>query len=210
LNLSPLYEFDESFGTLPLCGVDEAGRGPLAGDVFAAAVILPYDSVITGLDDSKKLTEKKREALFEIITATAVSYSIASASVAEIEKLNILGASLLAMKRAVDGLHIMPGLILVDGNKTFEAALPCRAVIGGDKKSAAIAAASILAKVSRDRYMTELDGRLPQYRFAKHKGYGTKEHYEMLRLHGASEEHRKLFIRNVVNDSSHLVDNVRR
>ncbi len=193
-------EFDAACraeGVSFLCGVDEAGRGPLAGPVFAAAVIFDPERVPEGLNDSKKLSEKKREKLFDEICEQAQTFSIASASVEEIETVNILQATFLAMKRAVDGLSVVPGLILVDGNKIPQG-LPsdARAVIGGDALSATIGAASVLAKVSRDRYMLELDKQYPEYVFSKHKGYGTALHYERLREHGISPVHRRSFLKN--------------
>lgn len=180
-----------------ICGVDEAGRGPLAGPVYAAAVILPRDAVIEGLNDSKKLTEKKREALFDVITERALTYGIASASVEEIEKLNILNATFLAMNRAIDKLDPIPELALIDGNRSTGIAMPSRCVVKGDSRCADIAAASILAKVSRDRYMLTLAEKYPQYHFEQHKGYGTKLHYEALREYGPSPEHRPSFLRKM-------------
>ncbi len=177
-----------------ICGIDEAGRGPLAGDVYAAAVILPDDIIIDGINDSKKLTEKKREALFDIIREKAVSYCIATASVKEIDSMNILNAAMLAMKRAYEGLDVKPDTALIDGNKTPGLDIPETAVVKGDATSASIAAASILAKVARDHYMKELAEKYPQYMFEKHKGYGTKLHYEMLDKYGASNIHRKSFL----------------
>ncbi len=182
----------------PVCGVDEAGRGPLAGDVYAAAVILPKQFELPGLNDSKKLSAKKREQLFDSIQAQAVSWCIATASVKEIEELNILNAAMLAMRRAVEGLSVAPALGLVDGNRDPGFAnVPCQTIVGGDGKSASIAAASILAKVARDRYMLELDAQYPQYQFAKHKGYGTKLHYETLKTYGPSPVHRPSFLRKL-------------
>lgn len=178
-----------------ICGVDEAGRGPLAGDVYAAAVILPEGAFIEGLDDSKKLSEKKREELFDKITETAVAYCIATASAAEIDELNILNATFLAMRRAVEGLGTVPGYVLVDGNRDPKLDIPCETVVKGDSKSASIAAASILAKTARDRYMKTLDEKYPQYMFAQHKGYGTKLHYEKVAEFGLCPEHRKSFFR---------------
>ena len=160
--------------TQPLCGVDEAGRGPLAGPVCAAAVMLPPGLVIPGLNDSKKLSEKKREALYDTIRAQALSYGIAFATVEEIEEYNILGATFLAMNRAIAQLTPQPGLALIDGNRTKDFGLPVRTIVKGDSLSASIAAASILAKVTRDRLMEEYDAQYPQYGFAVHKGYGTK------------------------------------
>lgn len=180
-----------------LCGVDEAGRGPLAGPVCAAAVILPRGIDIPGLDDSKKLSAKKREALYDVICREAVSYSVAFATVEEIESLNILGATFLAMNRAISTLSVTPELALIDGNRNSGIEMPSRCVVKGDSKCADIAAASILAKVTRDRYMLELDEQYPQYKFSRHKGYGTKLHYEMLREYGASEVHRKSFLRKM-------------
>ncbi len=190
-----LFEFDNSFECELLCGVDEAGRGPLAGDVYAAAVILPKDVVIEGLDDSKKLSEKKREALFEEIIKIASAYHIATATVAEIDEHNILNATFIAMKRAVEGLKIKPNMALIDGNKNPELSVHTKCVVKGDSKSASIAAASILAKVSRDRYMAQVAVDYPQYAFEKHKGYGTKLHYEMLDKYGQADVHRTSFLK---------------
>ena len=190
-----LTDFDNLYSSYKhLCGVDEAGRGPLAGPVFAAAVILPGGFVIPGLNDSKKLTAKKRDLLYDIITQNALSYSIAQADESEIDRMNILEAAMLAMRRAVAGLSVTPDFALIDGNKLPGLDLPCEAVIGGDGKSAVIAAASILAKVSRDRCLIALDRQYPQYQFAKHKGYGTKLHYEMLGEHGQCPAHRESFL----------------
>lgn len=184
-------------GIACLCGVDEAGRGPLAGPVCAAACILPRNLQLEGLNDSKKLTEKRREVLFEQIKAQAVSYGIAFATVEEIEELNILGATYLAMNRAIAQLHTSPELALIDGNRNTGIEVPSRTVIHGDGTCADIAAASILAKVTRDRYMTELDETYPEYGFAKHKGYGTKAHYAALREYGPSPVHRPTFLRKM-------------
>ena len=180
-----------------LCGVDEAGRGPLAGPVCAAAVILPRNLEIKGLNDSKKLSEKQREELFSVICEKAVSYGIAFAEVEEIEKLNILEATFVAMNRAIKKLSAMPELALIDGNRTKGIEVPARAIVKGDGKCADIAAASILAKVTRDRYMHEMAERYPQYHFEKHKGYGTKLHYEALREYGPSPIHRMSFLRKM-------------
>ena len=186
-------------GFAAICGVDEAGRGPLAGPVCAAAVILPENCVIDGLNDSKKLTEKKREQLFDVITEKAVSYCIASASVEEIERYNILEATFLAMNRAINGLSVKADYALIDGNRVPTAiSVPCETVIGGDAKSFSIAAASVLAKVSRDRYITELDEKYPQYNFKKHKGYGTKEHINALLEYGPCEIHRASFLKKIL------------
>ncbi len=180
-----------------IAGVDEAGRGPLAGDVYAAAVILPPDLVIEGINDSKKLSSKKREKLFDEITEKALAYCIATASVEEIEELNILNAAMLAMKRAVEGLGKDMDIVLVDGNKAPDVAFNTRTVVKGDASSQSIAAASILAKVARDRYMLELDSLYPEYQFARHKGYGTKLHYEMIKKYGISRVHRPSFLKNL-------------
>ncbi len=180
-----------------ICGVDEAGRGPLAGPVCAAAVILPRGMEIEGLNDSKKLSEKKRVKLFDAICSEALSYGIAFASVEEIEELNILNASMLAMNRAIDKLSVKPALALIDGNRDSAINMPSRCVVKGDAKCADIAAASILAKVTRDRYMLEMAKKYPEYHFEKHKGYGTKLHYEALREFGPSEIHRHSFLRKM-------------
>ena len=186
---------DEGYGVV--CGVDEAGRGPLAGPVCAAAVILPRGLVIEGLNDSKKLTEKRRESLYGEITSSAEAYGIAFASVEEIEELNILGATYLAMNRAIAALGRDIDLALIDGNRNAGIEYPSRTVVKGDSLCASIAAASVLAKVTRDRYMTELDERYPGYGFAKHKGYGTKAHYAAIRELGASPVHRPSFLRKM-------------
>ena len=184
-------------GITPVCGVDEAGRGPLAGPVCAAAVILPAGIQIPGLDDSKKLSEKRREALFDVIVDQALAYGIAFAEVAEIEELNILGATFLAMNRAIEQLPISPALALIDGNRNSGIAVPSRSIVGGDGKCASIAAASILAKVTRDRYMYEMAQQYPQYGFDKHKGYGTKAHYAAIREFGPCDIHRMSFLRKM-------------
>ncbi len=179
-----------------ICGIDEAGRGPLAGPVCAAAVILPEGCVIDGVNDSKKLTEKKREALFDVIKEKALAYSIAVADEKEIDEINILQATYLAMRRAFDGLNVKPDMALVDGNRDPMLGVPTKTIIKGDASSMSIAAASILAKVTRDRFMLEMDEKYPEYQFAKHKGYGTKLHYEMLEKYGASEIHRITFLKS--------------
>ena len=184
-------------GVRSICGVDEAGRGPLAGPVCAAAVVLPRRAVIEGLNDSKKLSEKRREELFDEICEKALEYNIAFASVEEIEELNILNATFLAMNRAISGLDTTPELALIDGNQTRGIDFPCRSVVGGDGKCADIAAASILAKVSRDRVMREMDRLYPGYGFAVHKGYGTKQHYAAIRELGATPIHRMSFLRKM-------------
>lgn len=181
-------------GYLNVCGVDEAGRGPLAGNVVAAAVILPKGLVIDGLDDSKKLSEKKREALFDIIQKEAISFSVAWATPSEIDELNILGATMLAMHRAVEGLDIPADFALIDGNTARGFSIPVKTIVKGDAKSPSIAAASILAKVTRDRQCLELDMKYPEYGFKKHKGYPTKDHMNKLREIGPCEEHRKSFL----------------
>ena len=198
--MTDLWELENSIydrtGGL-VCGVDEAGRGPLAGPVYAAAVILPQGTVIPGLDDSKKLTEKKREELFDVIRDRALAFGIARAEVEEIEELNILNATFLAMNRAIAVLDPAPALALIDGNRNTGIKHESLCVIKGDSKCADIAAASILAKVSRDRYMYEMSAAYPQYEFDKHKGYGTKLHYEKLREFGPSPIHRMSFLKNM-------------
>lgn len=182
-----------------VCGVDEAGRGPLAGPVCAAAVILPDNCVIDGLYDSKKLTEKKRELLFDIIKEKALAYSVAFGTLEEIEEYNILEATFIAMNRAIEGLEIKPDYALIDGNRVPKGIkTECETVIKGDAKSCSVAAASVLAKVSRDRLMLEYDKKYPEYNFKKHKGYGTKEHYEAIEKYGICEIHRKSFLKNVL------------
>lgn len=182
-----------------ICGVDEAGRGPLAGPVCAAAVILPEDCEIEGLNDSKKISEKKRELLYDIIIEKAVAYSIAYGTLEEIEQYNILEATYLAMNRAIDGLSVKSDFALIDGNRVPKnITVPCETVIKGDSKSYSIAAASILAKVTRDRLLLEYDEKYPQYGFASHKGYGTKAHYEAIAQHGVCEVHRLSFLKNVL------------
>lgn len=194
-----LYEFDKEIknknGIELLCGVDEAGRGPLAGDVYAAAVIFSDNVIIEGINDSKKLSEKKREALFDEIKEKALAYCIATASVSEIEDINILNAAMLAMKRAVEGLNVTPEIVLIDGNKTPDISAKAISVVKGDAKSQSVAAASILAKVARDRYMKDMDKKYPEYQFSKHKGYGTKLHYEMVDKYGLCDIHRPSFFK---------------
>ena len=193
-----LYEYDLALSAeFPvIAGADEAGRGPLAGVVYAAAVILPHGCIIDGVNDSKKLTEKRRELLFDEIISRAEAYCIATATVDEIEKLNILNAAMLAMKRAIEGLGAGYDIALIDGNKTPDVK-NARALVKGDATSQTVAAASILAKVSRDRYMAELDHFYPEYGFKKHKGYGTALHYEMLRKYGTSPVHRPSFLKKM-------------
>ena len=178
-----------------ICGVDEAGRGPLAGPVCAAAVILPMGLEIPGLTDSKKLTDKKRRELFPVIKEQAIAYGIGLASHEEIDEINILQATYLAMERALAQLSVKPDMALIDGNRAKDFGLPVRTVVKGDSLSMNIAAASILAKVTRDDLMLELAQQYPEYGFEVHKGYGTKAHYEALRAHGASEIHRKTFLK---------------
>ncbi len=186
-------------GFSAVCGVDEAGRGPLAGPVCAAAVILGEE--IEGLNDSKKLSEKKREELFPVIKEKAISYSIALANVEEIEEYNILNATYLAMNRAIEGLQIPADFALIDGNKVpTDISVPCETVVKGDAKSASIAAASILAKVTRDRLMLEEDKKYPEYNFKKHKGYGTKEHTDAILKYGVSPIHRPSFLKKLLGD----------
>lgn len=183
-------------GFMSVCGVDEAGRGPLAGPVFAAAVILPNGCEIEGLNDSKKLSEKKRDALFDIIKEKAISWSVASVDEKIIDEINILQATYIAMRKAIEGLDVPADYALIDGNRMPPLDIEGETIVKGDGKSPSIAAASILAKVSRDRFMLELDKKYPQYQFAKHKGYGTKLHYEMLTEHGISDCHRKTFLKS--------------
>lgn len=198
--MQELWELENEIydaGEQLLCGVDEAGRGPLAGPVCAAAVILPRGLCIPGLNDSKKLTEKKREALYDVICSSAVSYGIAFATVDEIEEVNILNAAMLAMNRAIEKLSVQPTLALIDGNHSSAIKIASRCVVKGDAKCADIAAASVLAKVTRDRYMLEMAEKYPQYKFEKHKGYGTKDHYAALREYGPCDIHRPSFLRKM-------------
>lgn len=199
------YEIEKEYiekGFQVICGIDEAGRGPLAGPVCAAAVILPFGTEIPGLNDSKKLSEKKREALFPVITEKAVAYGIGFASEQEIDEINILSATFLAMRRAVEALNISPDLLLIDGNQKPKIGIGEEVtVVKGDMKSVSIAAASVLAKVSRDRYMLEKAREYPQYAFEKHKGYGTKLHYEKIAEFGVSPIHRKTFLKKILGDN---------
>ncbi len=194
-----LFDFDSELRKhYPvICGVDEAGRGPLAGDVYAAAVVLDDQTLIDYLNDSKKISAKRREELFDTIREKARAYCIATASVEEIDRINILNAAMLAMKRAVEGLGLMPDLALIDGNKLPDISCPAQYVIKGDATSASIAAASVLAKVARDRYMEELAQKYPQYGFEQHKGYGTKQHYAALEEFGVSDVHRRTFLKKL-------------
>lgn len=200
----PDFEYEKAAkakGYKYICGVDEAGRGPLAGPVCAAAVILSENCEIEGINDSKKLSEKKREALFDVICQKAEAYFIAFGSVEEIERFNILEATFIAMNRAIDALNIKPDYALIDGNRVPKGIkIPCETVVKGDAKSASIAAASILAKVTRDRLMLEYDEEYPQYNFKKHKGYGTKEHTDLILKFGVSPVHRPSFLKKLLGD----------
>ena len=190
-----MWEIENGLNVGVICGVDEAGRGPLAGPVCAAAVILPQGEIIPGLNDSKKLTDKKRRELFPVIKEKAIAYGIAFASEAEIDEINILQATFLAMKRAIAQLEGKADFALIDGNRETDFGIPCLTVVKGDSRSANIAAASVLAKVTRDLYMEELAEKYPQYGFEIHKGYGTKAHYAALTEHGMCEAHRRSFLR---------------
>ena len=201
--MTDLWEIERSLiaqGIAPVCGVDEAGRGPLAGPVCAAAVILPEGLEIPCLNDSKKLSDKKRRALYDVIVAEAVSYGIAMASEQEIDEINILQATFNAMERAMEQLSVRPALALIDGNRERPFPVPVQTVIRGDGLSANIAAASILAKVTRDRYMEEMAERYPEYGFAVHKGYGTRAHYDALRQYGPCPIHRRTFLRRLYGE----------
>lgn len=196
--MSRLYEFDApligEYGAV--CGVDEAGRGPLAGPVCVAAVILDETVVYEELNDSKKLTEKKREALYPKIIETAKAYQIVMIGPETIDEINILQATMLGMKQAIEGLTLVPNLALIDGNRCPDTLIPTQAIVKGDATSASIAAASVLAKVTRDRYMIELGKQYPQYQFEKHKGYPTKLHYELIEKYGLQPFYRKSFLKN--------------
>lgn len=197
------FEIEKEYvqkGYKVICGIDEAGRGPLAGPVYAAAVILPPDCEIDGLNDSKKLSEKKREQLFDVVCDKALAYSIGVATEKEIDEINILQATFLAMRRAVESLEIKPDLALVDGNQKPKTGVDEVTVVKGDAKSMSIAAASILAKVNRDRFMVEMDKKYPEYEFSKHKGYGTKLHYEKIREFGVSDIHRRTFLKKIIGE----------
>ena len=195
MNEITMWEIEDSLGLHLICGVDEAGRGPLAGPVCAAAVILPEHLQIPGLTDSKKLTDKKRRELFPLIQEQAVAYGIGLASEAEIDEINILQATFLAMRRALEQLPVQPELALIDGNRETDFGLPVKTVVKGDSLSANIAAASILAKVTRDNLMLELAEQYPEYGFDIHKGYGTKAHYDALRQYGPCPIHRRSFLK---------------
>lgn len=187
-------------GFKSVCGVDEAGRGPLAGPVYAAAVILPLGAKIEGLNDSKKLSEKKRKQLFDIINQVALSVSVGIATEKEIDEINILNATFLAMKRAVEGLEIPADYAIIDGNRAPNIGIAEETVVKGDGKVMSVAAASIIAKVSRDRYMLKMAQEYPQYMFEKHKGYGTRLHYEMLEKYGISPIHRRSFLKKIIGE----------
>ena len=195
-----MWEFEHKYAALGytnICGVDEAGRGPLAGPVCAAAVILPADIEIPGLNDSKKLTDKKRRELFPIICESAIAYGIAFADHSEIDEINILQATYLAMERAINKLNIKPDFALIDGNRATDFGVPVETVVGGDGRSASIAAASVLAKVTRDDYMLKMAENYPQYGFNIHKGYGTKAHYAALAENGPCPIHRMTFLKKL-------------
>ncbi len=196
------YEFEHRAheeGFAVVCGVDEAGRGPLAGPVYAAAVILPDGLEDMGINDSKKMSEKKREALFDIIIENATAYGIGFATETEIDEINILNATFLAMRRAVEAMGVKPDLVLVDGNRKPNTGYEEMTLVKGDAKSISISAASILAKVSRDRYMKDLAQRHPEYKFEQHKGYGTKLHYEMIEQYGILPDHRRSFLKKILS-----------
>ncbi len=197
------YEYEKqavSEGFTTVCGIDEAGRGPLCGPVCAAAVILPTDCEIEGINDSKKISEKKREVIFEVIKEKALAYSVCMVDAKTIDEVNILQATFMAMRGAYEGLGVKCDIALIDGNRKPGLSCEERTIVKGDAKSISIAAASILAKVSRDRYMREVDQKYPQYQFAKHKGYGTKLHYEMIAEHGICEEHRRTFLKKILGE----------
>ena len=197
------YEYEKQAmaeGYNVVCGVDEAGRGPLCGPVCAAAVILPMDCEIEGINDSKKLSEKKRDMLFDIIKEKALAYSVVMVDAQTIDEINILQATFKAMREAVEGLSIKADIALIDGNQKPGLSIEERTLVKGDAKSISIAAASILAKVTRDRYCLEMDEKHPEYQFAKHKGYGTKLHYEMIAEHGICPEHRKTFLKKILGE----------
>ncbi len=183
-----------------VCGIDEAGRGPLAGPVFAAAVILPENYSHPVLNDSKKLSEKKRDAVYDDIIKDALSYSVGIATEEEIDEINILNATFLAMKRAVEGLNIKPDFAYIDGNQYPKTGVKEETIVKGDGKCISVAAASIIAKVSRDRFMLEIDRQYPEYQFSKHKGYGTKLHYEMIEKYGVSKVHRRSFLKKILGE----------
>ena len=196
-----MYEFENQYhgeGYKIICGVDEAGRGPLAGPVYAAAVILPDGLENMGINDSKKMSEKKREQLFDTVVENAVAYGIGYATEQEIDEINILNATFLAMKRAVEAMGVKPDIVFVDGNRKPNTGYEELTIVKGDAKSISVAAASILAKVSRDRYMRELAEKYPEYEFDRHKGYGTKLHYEKIGKYGILPDHRKSFLKKIL------------
>ncbi|MBR5497569.1 MAG: ribonuclease HII [Clostridia bacterium] len=195
------YEFENQYhaeGYNVICGVDEAGRGPLAGPVYAAAVILPDGLEELGINDSKKMSEKKREQLFDIVTENAIAYGVGFATEKEIDEINILNATYLAMRRAVEAMGVKPDMVFVDGNRKPSTGYEEITIVKGDAKSISIAAASILAKVSRDRYMRELAEKYPEYEFERHKGYGTKLHYEKIEQYGILPDHRRSFLKKIL------------
>ncbi len=199
-NKNPLY-YENIYinqGFELICGVDEAGRGPLAGPVYAAAVILPREKLIEGAKDSKKLSPKKRQALYDTIISNALDYGISNVDENEIDKINILNATHLAMKKAISRLNIKPNMILIDGNSSPKLEIPCKTIVKGDDLSMTISCASILAKVERDNFMVKMAEKYPQYLFEKHKGFGTKAHIEAIKKHGPCEIHRKSFIRKII------------
>jgi len=207
-----LFEFDKEFkkeGYNIICGVDEAGRGPLAGPVYACAIIMKEDFIIPEVNDSKKLTEKKREALYDIILENALDWSVASVSEKEIDEINILNATMKAMDMAILGLKVVPDLALIDGNQNRGIKQNNKTIIKGDSKSYNIAAASIIAKVTRDRFIIKMDELYPQYGFKKHKGYGTKEHIENIRKYGSCEIHRRTFLKNIwTKDKKEILEKI--
>lgn len=201
--IEKMYEYERAKryeGYSLIAGVDEAGRGPLAGPVYAAAVILPKDCIIKGLNDSKKISEKKREELFDEITKKAIAYCVCSVDEKRIDEINILNATYEAMNGAVNGLSVKPDFVLIDGNRISGMEIPCETIVKGDSKSASIAAASILAKVSRDRFITEMSTKYPQYEFEKHKGYGTKAHSEAILKYGPCPIHRRTFLKKLLGE----------
>lgn len=200
LKMTEIEKLCRQNGYASIAGVDEAGRGPLAGPVYAAAVILPDDIYIEGINDSKKLSEKKRDALFDEIREKAIAYSICSVDNNKVDEINILNATFEAMNNAVNGLPIPPDYVLIDGNRIKGMQIPHETVVKGDAKSISIAAASILAKVSRDRFMIEAAKKYPGYGFEKHKGYGTKAHYEAIERQGICEIHRRTFLKNILGE----------
>ena len=207
-----LFEFDKEFkkeGYNIIWGVDEAGRGPLAGPVYACAIIMKEDFIIPEVNDSKKLTEKKREALYDIILENALDWSVASVSEKEIDEINILNATMKAMDMAILGLKVVPDLALIDGNQNRGIKQNNKTIIKGDSKSYNIAAASIIAKVTRDRFIIKMDELYPQYGFKKHKGYGTKEHIENIRKYGPCEIHRRTFLKNIwIKDKKEILEKI--